>query len=103
MGTRLRGFLNPGVSDESQLARGRETSAVPAGFRDVRLGAEREPDIARRSTAGQSLVGGASVLGQDKIASQNATVTVTELVAQSLTKFTETHDRGLFRGRASQI
>ena len=76
---------------------------MPAGFRDIRLGAEREPDIARRSTAGQSLVGGASVRGQNKVASQDAAVAVTKFIAQSLTEFTEAHDQGFLQGRASQV
>lgn len=68
--------------------------SVPAGGRDIRRPAQREPDRADRYPAGNTLFGGdATYLLEHEVAREHLAVGFPELVGYRQSEFTQSHSR----------
>lgn len=83
---------SPGTTGPVGLVGRGKSGAVPAVERDVRFGAEGQPNVARGYPAGEGLIGRASAeRGQHQITREYTTVGVAKLLRERTTELTQSH------------
>ena len=83
----MRSALLPGGSASGR----RQAGTVAPGGRDIRLLAQREPDVAGGDSAREGLVGRAAERTEDQVLGENPAIAFAELVFQGLAEFAQSH------------